>query len=75
MGTRHKGDIEIGRRMVEELVRLYGTQAEAIRKFQIERHSLDRWGDGGTPGGYMLARLHAHGGDVIYVLTGKREKK
>ena len=75
MGTRHKGDIEIGCRMVEELVRLYGTKAEDIRKFQIERHSLDRWGDGGTPGGYMLARLHAHGGDVIYVLTGKREKK
>lgn len=75
MATKHKGDVEIGRRMVQELVRLFGTKAEAVRRFQCERHSVDRWQDGGTPGGYMLARLYYCGGDVMYVLTGKREKK
>ena len=70
-----KGDIEIGHRMVDELVRLFGTKAEAVRRFPCERHCIDRWQDGGTPGGYMLARLHYCGGDVMYVLTGKRENK
>jgi hypothetical protein len=74
MMTKHKGDIEIGHRMLEELVRLYGTQAEAIRRFRCKRHSIDYWRDGGTPGGYMLAKLYYCGGDVLYVLTGKKEK-
>lgn len=70
-----KGDIEIGHRMVDELVRLFGTKAEAVRRFQCERNCIDHWQDGGTPGGYMLQKLHFHGGDVLYVLTGKREDK
>lgn len=73
--TKQKGDIEIGRRMVEELVRIFGTQAQAICRFPCNRHSIDNWRAGGTPGGYMLAKLHYCGGDVMYVLTGKREKK
>ena len=73
--ARHKGDIEIGRRMTDELVRLYGTQAEAVRRFPINRHTMDNWHAGGTPGGYMLAKLHYHGGDVLYVLTGKKGGK
>jgi hypothetical protein len=28
--------------------------------------------NGEVPGGMSLAKLHAFGGDVIYVLTGKR---
>ena len=70
--ARQKGDIEIWHRMVDELVRLFGTKAEAIRQFRCERHSVDNWQNGGTPGGYALAKLHYLGGDVLYVLTGKR---
>lgn len=70
---KHKGDIEIGHRMVEELVRLFGTQANACRKLQFERHCTDYWQNGGTPGGHMLAKLHYCGGDVLYVLTGERK--
>jgi hypothetical protein len=72
---RHKGDIEIGHRMVDELVRIFGTKANAIRRLPCERHCLDHWKEGGTPGGYMLARLHYSGGDVMYVLTGVRERR
>ena len=74
MGTKPKGDIEIGHRMIEELVRIFGTQAQAIRRFPCNRHCIDNLRAGGTPGGYILAKLHYCGGDVIYVLTGKREK-
>lgn len=69
--AKHKGNIEIGHRMVDELVRIFGSQANAVRQFPCKKHSLDYWKDGGTPGGYMLAKLHYCGGDVIYVLTGK----
>lgn len=74
MGKR-KGDIEIGYRMVEELLRLFGTKAEAIRKLPCERHAIGYWEEGQTPGGHMLARLHYCGGDVLYVLTGRRKEK
>lgn len=70
--AKQKADIEIGHRMVDELVRVFGSQAKAIRQMPLERHSVDYWKDGGTPGGYMLAKLHYWGGDVIYVLTGRR---
>lgn len=73
MGKR-KGNIEIGFRMVDELIRLFGTQANAVRQMQCERHNMDYWNTGGTPGGYMLQKLHYCGGDVIYVLTGERRK-
>lgn len=73
--AKHKGDIEIGHRMVEELIRLFGTQANAKRLFPCDKHNFEWWNNGGTPGGYMLARLHSHGGDVMYVLTGKRGGK
>lgn len=70
--AKPKGNIEIGYRMVDELVRIYGSQANAVRQFPCDRHTMDYWVGGGTPGGYMLAKLHYSGGDVIYVLTGER---
>ena len=69
--ARQKGDIEIGHRMIDECVRLFGSRAKAIRQMPCNRHTMDYWVNGGTPGGFMLAKLHYHGGDVIYVLTGK----
>ena len=72
MGDKHKGDIEIGRRMMEELVRLYGKKAKIVRQFHCGHNTLYCWDYGATPGGFELAKLHYAGGDVIYVLTGKR---
>lgn len=70
--AKHKGNIEIGYRMIDELVRVFGSQANAIRQMSLNRHAVYYWKTGGTPGGYMLAKLHYHGGDVMYVLTGER---
>lgn len=75
MKGKHKGNIEIGYRMSEELIRIFGTRANVIRQFPCGKNAFDYWQGGGTPGGYMLERLHYHGGDVLYVLTGKRSKK
>ena len=73
--AKQKGDIEIGYRMVDELMRLFGTQANAARKAHFDRHSVSWWASGGTPGGHSLAKLHYCGGDVMYVLTGERGVK
>ena len=68
-----KGDIEIGKRMVEELHRIFDTPKQAYTSMMCNRRHLHEWGTSGkTPCGLYLARLHYCGGDVIYVLTGKR---
>lgn len=73
--AKHKGDIEIGRRMVEELYRIFGNRTKIIKQLGCGKNCLASWNDGGTPGGHMLAKLHYFGGDVMYVLTGKRSNK
>lgn len=73
--AKHKGDILIGQRMAEEVVRLFPTYNSAAIAFGTDRKIFRYWQLGGTPSGFCLARLHYLGGDVIYVLTGKRERK
>ena len=69
---KHRCGVEIGYRFGEELYRIFGTQANAVRRFKCARENFRTWALGGAPGGYMLAKLHYCGGDVLYVLTGKR---
>lgn len=69
---RHKGDIQIGIRANEEMLRLYHTQAAAAKAIHRERKILHEWAMGTTPEGAALARMHYAGADVIYILTGKR---
>jgi hypothetical protein len=75
MMAKQKGDIEIGHRMVEEIYRVFNSHTEAITQLGCWKNTISYWQEGGTPGGYMLAKLHYFGGDVIYVLTGKRGVK
>lgn len=73
--AKHKGDILIGQRMAEEIYRLFPTNNSAARAFHCDRKIFRYWQLGGTPSGFYLARLHYLGGDVIYLLTGKRGGK
>ena len=70
--AKRKGDIEIGRRMAEEVYRVFGGHNNAIDRLKCGKNAISYWREGGTPGGFVLARLHYFGGDVMYVLTGKR---
>lgn len=70
--AKHKGDIEIGHRMVEEVYRVFGGHNNAIHRLNCGKNAISYWREGGTPGGLVLARLYYFGGDVLYVLTGKR---
>lgn len=69
---KHKGDIQIGIRATEEMLRLYPTQAAAAKAIRRERKILNAWKLGHTPDGATLAAMYWCGADVIYILTGKR---
>lgn len=73
--AKHIADIEIGRRMSEEVERIWLAKGKTIKQLGVGRNSLHEWRNGMTPSGYMLQKLYYIGGDVIYVLTGKRSSK
>lgn len=70
--AKHKGDIEIGKRAAEEVYRVFNSVARGVMALGCHKSDVYAWMDGATPGGFMLARLHYHGCDVLYILTGKR---
>ena len=73
--AKPKGDILIGKRMAEEARRLFLTPTIAAKAFRCNRRLIYEWESGHTPGCLFLARLYYLGGDVIYVLTGKRGRE
>lgn len=72
---KRKGDIRIGKRMIEEIYRLFPglTLREIANRLGFNRKQIYEWQGGKTPGGYYLAKILAYGGDVIYILSGKRQ--
>ena len=72
--AKTKVDIHIGQRMREEIDRIFPTGAAATKALRCDRKNYSAWNNGETPNAIYLARLHYFGGDVIYVLTGKRRK-
>ena len=73
--SQFKADIEIGMRMFEEAERLFQCSSKAAKELKVDYKTVDGWANGSTPTGLSLARLHHAGGDVIYVLSGKRGKE
>ena len=72
--AKHKGDIGIGKRAAEEVYRVFKNYAKAARILGCHKRIFYDWNEGDTPGGHYLAALHYHGCDVMYILTGVRQK-
>lgn len=70
--AKHIGNTEIGARAAEEVRRVFKSYASAAKALGGTKKLVFDWEKGHTPGGLMLARLHYHGCDVLYILTGKR---
>lgn len=70
--SKEKGDIQIGQRAFEELLRLFPSIGTAVTRSGCSKNAIYTWKAGSTPDGLNLARLHYAGADVIYILTGKR---
>lgn len=71
--AKHIGDTEIGARAAEEVRRVFKSYASAAKALGGTKKLVFDWEKGCTPGGLMLARLHCHGCDVLYILTGDRQ--
>lgn len=72
---KRKTDIEIGKRFTEELYRIFpGASNRKIAKIlKCSPTNIQYWADGKTPSGIYLARIIYYGGDVNYILTGRRK--
>lgn len=71
---KRRSDAEIGRRAFSEVNRLFPTEStiSICRKLGCSRSVLACWRDGFAPSAMFLARLLELGGDVGYILTGRR---
>ena len=70
-----KAQIEIGRRAFEEVLRIIPKQKDAKTLLGMNSNQLlYDWMEGCAPSAKYLQRLHYLGADVIYILTGMRQK-
>ena len=74
---KRKADIAIGQRFVEELYRMHPESSD--RKIAVRMgcasSTIQEWREGKAPGTMYLRRFLELGGDVDYVLTGRRKPK
>ena len=71
-----KAQIEIGYRTFEEVLRVFGKIKDAELLLGTKSHGLVyEWMNGVAPSAKYLQRLHYCGADVIYILTGVRNRE
>lgn len=70
-----RAQIEIGKRAFEEVIRIFGKNVNAKESLGMTSNQLlYDWMDGCAPSAKYLQRLHYAGADVIYILTGMKNK-
>lgn len=72
-------DYNIARRTAEEVNRLLFekdiSMTDFVKRSGILRSRIYGWMNGAySPNALSLAKLHAQGVDVLYIITGKRER-
>ena len=70
-----KGDITIGHRAYEEVLRLFPRMKDAAAALGCKDNNIYKWGEGICPSAKFLARMIEVGADVYYILTGRRSRK
>ena len=76
---KRKADIEVGKRAFEELDRIfnfskYGGITKVEKSVGCDKKTIYGWENGVTPETIYLIRLHYLGADVIYIMTGVRDR-
>ena len=76
---KRKADIRVGERAHEELDRIfnlskYGGITKAAKSIGCDKKTIHGWESGVTPETIYLIRLHYLGADVIYIMTGVRNR-
>lgn len=68
-------DSTMHERVAEEIYKLGSSNKEAARKIGCGRKMITEWISGrNIPSAFYLKALHEAGCDVLYILTGKRNK-
>lgn len=67
-----QGDISIGARAFE-LISARGVTSE-MKRLGMHRNKAYEWAAGKVPGGRALQAMALAGYDIIYILTGRRER-
>lgn len=70
-----KRDPSIGYRAYEEVLRLFPSIKQGALAIGSGKNVVYDWNFGTSPTAFHLARLYKLGADVIYILTGKRNKE
>ena len=76
---KRKADIEVGKRAFEELDRIFslnkcGGIIKVAKSIGCDKKTIHGWENGVTPETIYLIRLHYLGADVIYIMTGVRNR-
>ena len=76
---KRKAGIEVGKRAVEEIGKIfdiskYGGITAASKAIGCSKNSIYELEKGATPETIFLIRLHYLGADVIYIMTGVRNR-
>lgn len=69
-----KGDITIGHRAYEEVLRLFPRMKDAMAAIGCRENNIYKWAEGVCPSAKFLARLLVLGADIPYILTGRRSE-
>ena len=74
---KRKSESTIGCRAYEEVNRLFPDDfvITICRKIGCSRQTYNSWGTGFAPSAMFLSRILQLGGDVEYILTGRRKPK
>ncbi len=74
MNGKRVADINIGIRAAQEIYRLYPKKKQAMQALGCADNTIYSWENGIAPSAYFLQRMHELGADVIWILTGRKEK-
>ena len=65
-------DLERGERLLEERKKIWNSRAKFKHETNLSDRNLENWENGLDISCDCLREIHNHGGDIIYILTGKR---
>ena len=74
---KRKNDIRIGKRAYSEVCRMFPGKSWTwiAKQFGCERKTFYAWRDGVAPSPMFLARFLQLGGDIEYILIGRKKPK
>lgn len=70
---QRKGDVEIGYRAYDEVLRLFPRAKDALVALGTNGDNIYSWKNGVCPSAKYLARLLKAGADIEYILIGRKK--